>query len=104
MNQQIIWLLERPAWSPRDAGKMLEGFRGLPPVKIDRLAATIQAVDIIALLHPEIAEIDLNPIIISGEKPVVADALIVLNNVSTPSHLEFSLCISISYRAFSRLI
>jgi acetate---CoA ligase (ADP-forming) len=60
------------------AGKLLRDFRGLPPVKIDRLAATIQAVSIIALLHPEIAEIDLNPIIISGEKPVVADALMVL--------------------------
>jgi len=32
----------------------------------------------IALLHPEIAEIDLNPVIIAGSKPVVADALFVL--------------------------
>jgi hypothetical protein len=29
-------------------------------------------------LHPEIVEIDLNPIIINGAEPVVADALIVL--------------------------
>jgi acetyltransferase len=34
----------------------------------------------ISLLHPEIAEIDLNPIIISGANPVVADALIVLKD------------------------
>lgn len=32
----------------------------------------------IALLHPEISEIDLNPIIIRGDEPVVADALIIL--------------------------
>jgi acetyltransferase len=58
--------------------KLLEEFRGMPPVKIDELAGILQAIGNISLLHPEIAEIDLNPIIISGAKPVVADALIVL--------------------------
>jgi acetyltransferase len=60
------------------ARKLLEEFRGMPPVKIDELAGILQTVGNISLLHPEIAEIDLNPIIISGAKPVVADALIVL--------------------------
>jgi acetyltransferase len=60
------------------ARKLLEEFRGMPPVKIDELAGILQTVGNIALLHPEIAEIDLNPIIISGARPVVADALIVL--------------------------
>jgi acetyltransferase len=62
------------------ARKLLEEFRGMPPVKINELAKIIQAVGNIALLHPEIAEVDLNPIIIRGAKPVVADALIVLAN------------------------
>jgi acetyltransferase len=60
--------------------KLLEEFRGMPPVKIDELAGILQAVGNISLLHPEIAEIDLNPIIISGAKPVVADALFVLED------------------------
>jgi acetyltransferase len=60
------------------ARKLLEEFRGLPPVQIDALTKIIQSVGNIALLHPEIAEIDLNPIIVSGDRPVVADALIVL--------------------------
>lgn len=60
------------------AGRLLADFRGLPPVDGDRLAEIIQAVGNIALLHPEIDEIDLNPIIISGSAPVIADALIVL--------------------------
>ena len=60
------------------ARKLLEEFRGMPAVKINELAKIIQAVGNIALLHPEIAEVDLNPIIISGAIPVVADALIVL--------------------------
>ena len=60
------------------AGKLLGDFRGLPPVQTDVLTRIIQVVGDIALLHPEIAEIDLNPIIVSGDRPVVADALIVL--------------------------
>jgi acetyltransferase len=58
---------------------LLEEFRGLPAVDRPALAAVLQAVGFIALLHPEIAEIDLNPVIIAGSKPVVADALFVLN-------------------------
>ncbi|MBN1365594.1 MAG: acetate--CoA ligase family protein [Syntrophaceae bacterium] len=62
------------------ANKLLDEFRGMPKVKTDKLSQIIQAVGNIALLHPEIAEIDLNPIIINGTEPVVADALIVLES------------------------
>jgi acyl-CoA synthetase (NDP forming) len=60
------------------ARKLLGDFRGLPQVKKDQLTKILRGLGNIALLHPEIAEIDLNPIIISGAKPIVADALIVL--------------------------
>lgn len=60
------------------ARQLLDEFRGMPPVKTDKLSGILQAVGNIALLHPEIAEIDLNPIIINGARPVIADALIVL--------------------------
>ena len=63
-----------------NARKLLDKFRGLPKVKLNNLSRIIQTVGNIALLHPEIAEIDLNPIIIDGAEPVVADALIVLEN------------------------
>ena len=62
------------------ARKLLGDFRGLPQVKKDQLTKILRGIGNIALLHPEIAEIDLNPIIISGAKPVVADALIVLTS------------------------
>ncbi len=61
------------------AHKLLDEFRGMPQVEKDKLAGILQAIGNISLLHPEIAEIDLNPIIISGAKPVAADALIVLS-------------------------
>jgi hypothetical protein len=60
------------------ARKLLGEFRGMPQVDKDKLAGILQIVGNISLLHPEIAEIDLNPIIICGARPVVADALIVL--------------------------
>ncbi|MGP8005050.1 MAG: acetate--CoA ligase family protein, partial [Smithella sp.] len=62
------------------ARKLLDEFRGMPKVKFDKLSHIIKTVGNISLLHPEIAEIDLNPIIISGDEPVVADALIVLED------------------------
>jgi biotin carboxylase len=60
------------------AKALLGEFRGLPAVDGPALAEILRAVGVIALLHPEIAEIDLNPIIIAGTSPVVADALFVL--------------------------
>jgi len=60
------------------AKKLLDEFRGMPKVKNEKLTKIIRTVGDISLLHPEIAEIDLNPIIVSGANPVVADALIVL--------------------------
>ena len=65
-----------------NARKLLDKFRGLPKVKSKNLSRIIQALGNIALLHPQIAEIDLNPIIIDGAEPVVADALIVLEEQS----------------------
>ena len=49
------------------AKKLLDEFRGMPKVRTDKLSYIIQTVGNISLLHPEIAEIDLNPIIISGD-------------------------------------
>jgi acetyltransferase len=57
---------------------LLDEFRGMPRADRERLASILCTVGHIALLHPEIGEMDLNPIIINGAEPVTADALIVL--------------------------
>jgi acetyltransferase len=59
---------------------LLDKFRGMPAVNKDKLDKILRTVGDIALAHPEIAEIDLNPIIIDKARPVVADALIVLTD------------------------
>ena len=60
------------------AHKLLEGFRGMKPVDKESLADLLQKLSFISVIHPEISEIDLNPVIIRDDKPVVADALVVL--------------------------
>ena len=58
--------------------KILDAVRGMPDVDRDSLAATAVALGRIGLDHPEIQEIDVNPLIISGNTPIAVDALIVL--------------------------
>ena len=60
------------------ARRILEAVRGLPAVDTGALARSLIAVGRIALDHPAIAAIDVNPLIIRGSRPVAVDALIVL--------------------------
>lgn len=60
------------------ANQLTGAFRGLPAVDTAALAGILQGIGFIALLHPEISEIDLNPVIINGSRPIIADALFVL--------------------------
>jgi acyl-CoA synthetase (NDP forming) len=60
------------------SARLLGEFRGAPPVDRDVLIHTIQAVGRMALDHPEIQEIDINPMLIEGRRPVAVDALVTL--------------------------
>ncbi|MEW6401188.1 MAG: acetate--CoA ligase family protein [Chloroflexota bacterium] len=63
------------------ARKLLGSLRGYPPVDQAALAKIIQAIGEMALDNPEIAEIDVNPVLVSGAQPIAADALIVLSPI-----------------------
>lgn len=57
--------------------KLLGAFRGDPPVDLDKVADILLAIGDIALSHPEIAEIDINPLIVNPDGLCVAvDALV----------------------------
>ncbi len=60
--------------------KLLDEFRGSPAVDRKLLVKALVGISEIGYRHNEIAEIDINPVIISGNRPVVVDALVVLNN------------------------
>jgi acyl-CoA synthetase (NDP forming) len=63
--------------------KILEAFRGEDPVDRDALADILIAVGNIGLEHDAVKEIDINPLIISGAKPVAVDALVVLGEAKS---------------------
>lgn len=53
-------------------------FRGMPALDTAELVKMLVAIGQLALLHPEIAEMDINPVIINGSLPIAVDALVVL--------------------------
>jgi acyl-CoA synthetase (NDP forming) len=59
---------------------LLGAFRGEPAVDRAALVAVIEAVARIAAGHPQIVEIDVNPLLIRGAAPVAADALMILSS------------------------
>jgi hypothetical protein len=58
--------------------KLLAGFRGAPPVDVQAAAALAARLGTFVQAHPEIAEIDLNPVVVyaEGGGVVVLDAVI----------------------------
>ena len=63
------------------AHKILDEVRGMPAADKEVLVHALMAVGQIALDHPEIEEIDINPLILRGAKPIAVDGLIVLSGV-----------------------
>jgi acyl-CoA synthetase (NDP forming) len=58
--------------------KILEGLRGLDPVRMDQLSHSLLQLGQIGLDHPAVCEIDINPLIVREGRPVAVDALVVL--------------------------
>lgn len=60
------------------AARILDAVRGMARVDRAALARAIVGVGKAAVDNPEIAEIDINPLIINGSKPVAVDGLVIL--------------------------
>ncbi|MCP4575342.1 MAG: ATP-grasp domain-containing protein [Deltaproteobacteria bacterium] len=60
------------------AHKILDAVRGMPAADRDLLADILINVGRIGLENDAVKEIDINPLILSGSKPVAVDALVVL--------------------------
>jgi len=61
------------------AAKLLDGFRGAPAVDLDAVAEVVALLGQLMLQHPEITEVDINPLVAygKGQGVVALDALIV---------------------------
>jgi len=58
--------------------KILEAVRGMEAADLDALADILIKVGQIGMENEKVKEIDINPVIISGSKPVAVDALVVM--------------------------
>lgn len=58
--------------------QVLDGVRGQPPVDVGAIESMLDRVSVFAAEHPEVAELDLNPVIASPEGAIAVDARIVL--------------------------
>ncbi len=72
--------------------KLLAGYRNRSPIDMLELETMLLQLAQMAIDIPEIAELDLNPVIIKNGKPVVVDARILLRPAlkQTPMHLVIS--------------
>jgi acetyl coenzyme A synthetase (ADP forming)-like protein len=53
---------------------LLQGYRGAPPVDVEALEDVVLRLDALVEEHAEIAEMDMNPVIVSADGAVVVDA------------------------------
>jgi len=58
--------------------KILEAVRGMEAADLDMLADALISMGRIGLENEKVKEIDINPVILSGSKPLAVDALVVL--------------------------
>lgn len=61
------------------AAEVLRGVRGRPPVDLDALASTIEAVSRLVVDFPEIVEVDLNPVLARPDGATAVDARFVVS-------------------------
>ena len=61
------------------AAKLLDGFRGAPPIDLDAVADVVALLGQLMLQYPEVTEVDINPLVAygRGQGVVALDALIV---------------------------
>ncbi len=81
--------LELPPLTERLARRMLEslrswpllkGYRGAPPVNVDRLIETLIRLSYLVADYPEIRELDVNPLLATPQDVIALDARIVLDH------------------------
>ncbi len=55
---------------------LTEPHRGEPAIDREALADVLEGLSRLAIEHPEIASVDLNPLIVAGDQPIAVDALV----------------------------
>ena len=85
-------LLARRLIQETKAHTLLQGYRNHPPADLEKLEEMIICLSQLLIDFPQIAELDMNPIMIKDGKATVVDARLLVSpiNVLSPLHLVIS--------------
>jgi acetyltransferase len=81
-------LLARRLMQETKAYSLLQGYRNRPAADMERLEEMIIRLSQLLIDFPEIAELDMNPVLIKDGNPVAVDARILLSPLAVPSSLH----------------
>jgi acetyltransferase len=72
--------------------QLLKGYRNRPPANLDVLTEILIRLSQLVIDFPEISELDMNPVFLSGDRAVAVDArtLLAYSPLPTPHHLVIS--------------
>ncbi len=70
------------------AGKLIAGWRGCPPADRKAIASLLHRLSLLAVDHPEVAELDLNPVLATEDGCVAVDARVRLRQVERISTMK----------------
>ncbi len=81
-------LLARRLMQETKAYSLLQGYRNRPAADMERLEEMIVRLSQLLIDFPDIAELDMNPVLIKGGDPVAVDARILVSPIRVPSSLH----------------
>ncbi len=67
---------------------LLNGYRGRPPVNVAGLVEVLIRLSYLAADYPEISELDINPLLVTGKEAVALDARVILDRSLVGKKLE----------------
>ncbi len=81
-------LLARRLMQETKAYSLFQGYRNRPAADMERLEEMIVRLSQLLIDFPEIAELDMNPVLIKDRNPVAVDARILVSPIAVPSSLH----------------
>jgi acetyltransferase len=81
-------LLARRLMQETKAYSLLQGYRNRPAADMERLEEMLIRLSQLLIDFPEIAELDMNPVLIKDGNPVAVDARILVSPLAVPSSLH----------------
>ncbi len=85
-------LLARRLMESTRVYQLLKGYRNRPPADLGRLEEILIRLSRLVIDFPEISELDINPLILLGDRPCAVDARVIIrpSEIPSPLHLVIS--------------